>query len=191
MRIDCIDWKRPVIFGASFGVAAVASILTAMGLFYWYHSRPRTWDASKIKGVNSTVSQTFALNGPENKFSGTGFNLIFVLENTSGSDYTVPQNLRLFERSRMSGALQEINAKLDRPFVIPAKERAEIRASIEYGCDSAEMKKSKETALDGDDCFKDEFGDVTDFVGFDDDSHTRLNLPKPSYVAAKWANGSL
>jgi hypothetical protein len=173
-----------MIFGASFGVAAVVAIVAALGLFRWYSSRPKPWDASTIKGVSSTVTQTVTLNEKENKFIGAGFEMTFILENTSGRDYTVPQNLRLFERANKSGALQELNAKLDHPFVVPAKEKADFRAGVEYRCSTLDMDTGKETERDHAICFNEEFGDVAEFVGFDDETHTRLNLPKPTYTGA-------
>ena len=173
-----------MIFGASFGVAAVVAVVAALGLFRWYSSRPKPWDASTIKGVSSTVTQTVTLNEKENKFIGAGFEMTFILENTSGRDYTVPQNLRLFARAIKSGALQDINAKLDHPFVVPAKEKAEFRAGVEYGCSTIDMDTGKKTERDDANCFKEEFGDVAEFVGFDDETHTRLNLPKPTYTGA-------
>jgi hypothetical protein len=62
-----VDWKRSAIWGASFGVAAVLVVVAALGLFHWNSSRPKSWDASTIKGVSSTVTQTFTINEKENK----------------------------------------------------------------------------------------------------------------------------
>ena len=177
------DWKRSAVVGASFGLAVAVALIAAAGLFYWYSSRPQSWDSSTIKGISTTVSQTFELNEQQKQFTASGFMLVFILENTSRKDYTVPQNLRLFERSSKTGALEEVKAKLDHSFVVPAKEKTAVNASIEYGCGDEDLETGKTTERDGPTCFKDAFGNVTEFVGFDDSTHTRLNLPKPVFYA--------
>jgi hypothetical protein len=176
------DWKRPVVIGASFALTVVAATIAVVGIFHWYNSRPPSWDASTIRGISTTVSQTFDLSEQRKEFTASGFMLVFVLENTSGRDYTVPENLRLFERSRKTGALEELKARLDHSFVVPAKEKTEVHASVEYGCSTEDLETGKTAERDGGTCFKDAFGSVTEFVGFDDNTHTRLNLPKPIYA---------
>jgi hypothetical protein len=176
------DWKRHAVIGAGFGLTVGATIVAAVGLLYWNSSRPRPWDATTIKGISTTVSQTFDLDEQRRQLTASGFTLVFILENTGGRDYTVPQNLRLFERSSKTGALEESNAKLDQSFVVPAREKAEVHTRIEYGCSTEDLESGKRTERDGGACFKDAFGDVTEFVGFDDNTHTRLNLPKPTYI---------
>jgi hypothetical protein len=57
-----IDWKKPAIFGAAFGIAAVLTAIAAFGIFYWYSSRPTSWDADTIKSISTTAVQTFTLN---------------------------------------------------------------------------------------------------------------------------------
>lgn len=182
-----IDWKRSAVVGASFGLAVAVALIAAAGLFYWYSSRPQPWDASTVRGISTTVSQTFDLDEQHKQFTASGFMLVFVLENTSRRDYTVPQNLRLFERSSKTGALEEVKGKFDHSFVIPAKDKTEVNASIEYGCSDEDLETGKTTERDGPTCFKDAFGDVTGFVGFDDSTHTRLNLPKPVFYGGSSA----
>jgi hypothetical protein len=175
-------WKKTLLraAGVGAGFAFVAALIVGAAL-WWYSSRAQSWDASTIKGTNTTVSQTFDLDEQKKDYIASGFMLVFILQNTSGKDYTVPENLRLFERSSKSGALEELKVKLDHPFVVPAKEKTEVHASMEYGCSDEDMATGKTTERDGATCFKDAFGNVTDFVGFDDATHTRLNLPKPIF----------
>ena len=175
------DWKRPAVFGASFGLGAGTIVVAAVGFFYWHSSRLQSWDANTIKGLSVTVSQTFDLNEQQKNFTASGFMLTFVLQNTSGKDFTVPQNLRLFERSSKTGALEELNAKLDHSFVVPAKEKAEVHANVEYGCSDEDLATGKTTERDGAACFRDAFGGVAGLVGFDDSTHTRVDLPMPVF----------
>src|SRR5882757_3558946 len=143
------DWKRPTVIGASFGLTAAVALIATAGLFHWYSSRPQSWDSSTIKGISTTVSQTFDFDEQQRQLNASGFMLIFILENTGGRDYTVPQNLRLFERSSKTGALEEVKAKLDHSFVIPAREKTEVHASVEYGCSTEELETGKKTERDG------------------------------------------
>src|ERR1039458_9770447 len=92
------DWKRSAVVGASFGLAVAVALIAAAGLFYWYSSRPQSWDSSTIKGISTTVSQTFDLNEQQKQFTASGFMLVFILENTSRQDYTVPQSAGAWRR---------------------------------------------------------------------------------------------
>lgn len=143
------DWKCPAVIGASFALTAVVVVLALLGGFYWYRFRPQSWDASTIKGITTTAAETFNLDEQKHEFTASGFVLTFVLENTSKSDYTVPENLRLFERSSKSGALEELKAKLDHPFAVPAKEKTEVRATVDYGCSEGDMTTGKTSERDG------------------------------------------
>jgi hypothetical protein len=155
------NWKRAAVIGASFALTAVVAIIAIVGIFHWYSSRPQSWDTSTIRGISTTVSQIFDLDEQRKEFTASGFMLVFVLENTSGRDYTVPENLRLFERSSKTGALEEFKAKLDHSFVVPANEKTEVRASVEYGCNTEDLATGKTTERDGGTCFKDAFRSVT------------------------------
>jgi hypothetical protein len=73
-----IDWKRYAITGASFGVALAVALIAAAGLFYWYSSRPPSWDSSSVKGISTTVSQTFNLDEQQKQFTASGFTMAFV-----------------------------------------------------------------------------------------------------------------
>jgi hypothetical protein len=171
--------KKTAIFGAAFGIAAMLTMFAIFGLLHWYGSRPKPWNAETIRSISTTATQSFTLDEKANSFTGTGFDLAFVVENRTASDYTVPQDLKLFKRNRRSLALEEFNAKLEHPFMIPAKERAEIQAEVEYGCNTLELETGKKTERDAQTCFNDAFGDVAGFVGFDYETRTRLNLLNP------------
>ena len=133
--------------------------------------------------MSTTVFETFDFDEKQRSFVGSGFMLTFVIQNTGAKDYTLPQNLRLFKRSDKTGALEEVNMKLDHAFIVPAKDSAQFNASVEYGCSDEDTETGKVTERDGVKCFNDAFGNVTEFVGFDDNTHTRLNLPKPVFYA--------
>ena len=152
------DWRRPAVVGASFGVTVVVAIVGVIAIFHWYSSRPQSWDASTIQGISTTVSQTFTLDEKKKTVTASGFTLAFILENTSGRDYTAPENLRFFKRSRKNGALEELDAKLEHSFVVPAKEKTEVHASVEYGCSNEDLETGKTSDRDGPTCFKDAFG---------------------------------
>lgn len=177
------DIKKTAAFGAGFGVAVVIATAAA----YWLTSRPKGWDSNSIKCPKLTVLQTFTdvpanpHTGEVEHFEGSGFSVEFILENHTRNDYTVPQDLKLFTRDDRSSALSELKVTFDHPYVIPANERAEVDANVEYSCVSSEMDTGKRTEQPEQECFNDEFGHVAEFVGFDYVTHKRLDLPRPTF----------
>ena len=173
--------KRVALFGACFGVAAALTVIVAVVVRQWYASR-KPWDADSIRCLSSSAHEFYndpPSSGPWTWKAG-GFEFSFVLENTTNRDYTVPQDLQLLEREESSGALDDfVGAKLDHSFLIPAKERALLRVTVERSCSTIDSETRHETERDPQTCFKDAFGTVVDFVGLDSQTRTRLNLPKP------------
>jgi len=167
--------------GAAFGVAAVLTLFMGFAPIHWYTSRPKAWNADAIKGISTTVGETFEIDGKN--MTGTGFYLSFVVENKLGKDYTLPTNVKFFKRSQKSQALEETTITLDHAYSVPAKERAQIQANMQYGCQNEEIETGKTTERDGRECFQDAFGDVSEFVVFDYESRIRLTLPKPIFYA--------
>jgi hypothetical protein len=179
------DWKRPALWGAGFGVAATLTLFVGFALIHWYTSRPKAWNADVLKGISSTASQYFSFDESDkvSKFKGDGFHISFIVENKTGKDFTLQQNTTFYKREVKSQALEELNLTLEHAYVIPAHERAEVVASIEWSCREGDpdMKITKER--DGKECYQDALGDVSEIVAFDYDSRIRLNLPKPSFYA--------
>jgi len=122
-----------------------------------------------------------SVTGEPEHFDGSGFRLEFVLENKTRNDYTVPSDFKLFSRDDRSSALSEIKVTFDHPFVVPAKERAEVTADIEYSCRTENMETGITTERPADDCFNEEFGHMSGLVGFDSATHTRVDIPKPTF----------
>jgi hypothetical protein len=183
------DWKRSVLWGASFGIAAALTLSISLAVIYWCTSRPKAWNVNAIKGISSTADEYFDLDN--NKFKGGGFRAVFVIENTTSADITLPQDLRFYKREMKSQALEEIKLTLIHQFVIPARERAEITAHMEYSCSESDLDTGVTTEREGKQCFQDAIGDVSEFVAFDNTSHIRLNLPKPVFYAGKEATRDL
>jgi hypothetical protein len=176
------DIRKVAVFGAAFGVAAVLSTVAV----YWFASRPKGWDARSIKCDRLTIVPSYTdvpanhAAGEKEHFEVSGFSVEFVLENTTRDDYTVPVDLKLFAREEPSLALTETQVKLPHPYVIPAKERAEVDASMDYSCGNTD-EAGKTTQRPEQECFNDAFVRISGFVGFDSSTHTRLDLPKPTF----------
>ena len=179
------DWKRPVLWGATFGVAAVLTLFTLLAATHWYTSRPKAWNADAIKGISTTAVETSTLDESDkvSKLQGSGFSISFIVENKTGKDFTLQQNTKFFKREAKSQALEEIKLTLEHPYVIPAHERAKVVASMEWGCREWNLDTGIARELDGKECFQNALGDVSEFVVYDYDSRIRLNLPKPSFYA--------
>lgn len=168
--------KKIVAFGAAFGISVV---LAACGL-YWLLSRPRGWDGHSVKGISVMVFQSY--RGDAGNFSPSGWDLQLVLQNDARSDYIFPVNFKLFTRDATSSALREMKVAIDHPYIIPAKEKTEVRVQIAYSCESTDLETGKTTQSPSRECFNDAFGHSSGFVGFDYATHTRVDLPKPEYA---------
>ena len=179
------NWKRPVLWGAAFGAAAVLTLFVCLALIHWYTSRPKGWNADAIKGISTTASQYFSFDESDkvSKFKGDGFDISFIVENRTGKDFTLQQSTKFYKREVKSQALEEIKLTLEHPYVIPAHERAEVVANMESSCREDNVDTGITRERDGSECFQDALGDVSEFVAFDYDSRIRLNLPKPVFYA--------
>ncbi len=179
-----LDLKKTAAFGAAFGVAAV---LTLAALF-WVVTRPKGWDTGSVKANSLAVSQTLAdvpansTTGEPEYFEGAGFSLKIVLENKARTDYTFPEDFKLFSRNDRSSALSEVKITIDHPYVIPAKERAEVDVRMEWSCTDEETATGKKSERPAQDCFNDVFGHTSGLVGFDYGTHTRIDIPKPTFL---------
>jgi hypothetical protein len=179
------DWKRPVLWGSAFGVAAGLTLLVGLGFIYWFTSRTKEWNSVAIKGISTTASQYFSFDESDkvSKFKGDGFHIAFIVENKTGKDFTLQQNTTFYKREVKSQALEEIKLTLEHAYVIPAHERAEVVSSMESSCREENVETGITRERDGKECFQDALGDVSEFVAFDYDSRIRLNLPKPVFYA--------
>ena len=98
----------------------------------------------------------------------------------ASSGITGPLRPEYAAREEPSLALTETQVKLPHPYVIPAKERAEVDASMDYSCGNTD-EAGKITQRPEQECFNDAFVRISGFVGFDYSTHTRLDLPKPTF----------
>ena len=176
------DWKKPAVFGAAFGVAAALTLPIVGGFIYWLSNRPNGMDTTSIKAVGSRASQTFTVNDEQKEITPSGFELYFVLANTTGLDYTLPEDVRLFKRDGQTQALSELKGRLDHAFFIPVKEKAEVGIEIDYSCSNLNMVTGVTTQRDPVSCYNDAVGAVSGFLALDYKNHIRIELPKPRMV---------
>lgn len=174
------EWKKAAIFGAAFGIAAAITLLAAAGLIYWLSNRPKGLDPAAIKAVTSSAVETFTLDEGKRELTPSGFDLSFVLANTTGRDYTLPEDVKLFKRDATTGALSELKGKPRRAFFIPAKERAEFEIEIECSCADMDMATGITTQRDSQTCYNDAVGTVSGFLALDYSNNIRIDLPKPA-----------
>ena len=137
-------------------------------------------NTAAIKAVSASVSQTFNVNDEKKEITPNGFEMYFVVANTTGHDYTLPDDVKLFKRDAKTGALSELSGKLDHAFLIPAKDKAEIRISLDYGCADEDMVTGVTTQRDSQKCYDDAVGSVNGFLALDYNNHMRIELPKPA-----------
>ncbi len=175
------NWKKIAIFGAAFGAAAGLALSAIGGLVLWLESRPSGMDNSSVKAVTSRASQTFNLSQDQKAMIPTGFELYFVLSNTTRRDYTIPEDAKLFGRDAQTGALSELKGTLDHAF-IPAKDKAEVGLVIEASCGDRDMETGVTTQRDSQTCYRDAVGSDSGFLILDYSNHLRIELPRPTLI---------
>ena len=183
-RDQPINLKRVALFGVCFGMASGVTFFVAAIALQAYRARPKPWDTGSIECLSSSAVPTYNYNPASKQMKQLGFEFAFVLVNTRSTDYTVPQNLKLFKREKSSEALEDFDVPLDRSFVIPPKERVLVRVRVEYGCGVWD-ENDRMTERDPQTCFKDAFDGIEGFVGLDYQTRTRLNLRKPVLSSPK------
>ena len=180
--------KRVTVFGAASGAGAVLAIALVIGMVHWYQSRPEPWHTNAIVGLSATATQTFNYYPESREMKPLGFTFSFIVENKSGRDYTIPKDLKLLKRDKKSEALVEFPAKLDHPYVVLAKDRAEIPVSVEYSCSTFDLDTNRESVRNVRTCFDDALADVAGFVALDYSSKIRIELPKPVLATGQAKN---
>ncbi|MGC2830706.1 MAG: hypothetical protein WB994_13795 [Candidatus Acidiferrum sp.] len=183
-----IGLKKVAVFGATFGAGAVLTTALVVGMVHWYQSRPEPWHTNTIVGLSATAAQTFNYNPKLREMKPLGFTFSFIVENKSGHDYTVPQDLKLLKRDKKSQALVEFPAKLDHSYIVLAKDRAEIPVGVEYSCSTFDLDTNRESVRDVRTCFDDAIADVDGFVALDYSSKIRIELPKPVLATGQAGN---
>ena len=179
---DAQALRKKAVFGAAFGMAAALTLIVAGGFIYWLSHRPKGMDATAIRAMTSSATQTFVEDDAKRDLTPSGFQLIFVLANTTGRDYTLPADVKLFKRDGRTGALSELDGKPRHSFLIPAKDRAEVWIDIEYSCADLNMETGVTTQRDSQTCYNDAVGSVSGFLALDYSNHIRIDLPKPSLM---------
>lgn len=174
------EWKKTAVFGAAFGIAVSITLLLIGGFIYWLSNRPKGLDTTAIKVVSSRASQTFYLDADKNVIAPHGFELYFVLANTTAHDYTLPEDVKLFKRDTKTEALTELSGKPDHAFLIPSKDKAEIGISIEDACSDLNMDTGVTTQQDSQRCYNEAVGALNGFLVLDYKNHIRIELPKPT-----------
>jgi hypothetical protein len=177
------EWKKAAVIGVSFGAAAAITLLVVGGFGYWLFNREKGMNSTAIKAVSSTAWQTSDLDATKRTMTPNGFELYFVLANTTSHDYTLPEDVKLFNRDAKTDALTEFYGKPDHAFLIPAKDKAEIRIHADYGCSDENIDTGVTKQRDPQTCYNDNLGEVKGFLALDYKNQIRIELPKPTLHA--------
>ena len=160
------DWQR--IYLRAAGAAAGIVVLAGIALFvYWYSLKPKSWDTKTISSVSANAG-TFYQFETDDRVKIAGFSLKFVLANNTDRDYTLPLDVKMFERQAGTEALEDFKGKLEHPVLIPAHDRAQATISLNYSCQQFDADGQYQSERDEVTCFNDALGNVSGFVVLDE-----------------------
>jgi hypothetical protein len=179
MREHLTGMKRVVEFRAAFGTGAVLTNALVLDRMHRYQSRPEPWHANTIVGLSATAAQTFTYNPESREMKPVGFTFSFIVENKSGRDYKVPQDVKLLKRDKKSQALVELRANSTTHMLFWRRSARSSLLASNIAVRRSDLDTNREKVRDVRTCFDDALADVGGFVALDYSSKIRIELPKP------------
>jgi hypothetical protein len=170
---------RPVLIGASFGVAfAVVFAMIASG-HTWYLSRPTPWNTRAVTANYGSLE--FSM-----KPANVVITFIYDLENKTDSNYKIAERPDLVIMAKLAdgdvlskrfGDFQTADVVLDAPAFIPAKSKARMALSVSYkypdDFGSTDRRDPNIVAT----CVENRLRELSGVVIFDPFTHYRIDLP--------------
>jgi hypothetical protein len=171
-------WQTTVLRYVSIAFGIAVGVTLTLAALIWFWNRPKSWDTKSITSV-SAEAVPFDSDVNAGNFHTDGFFLRFTLLNNTGTDYTVPTDIKLLERRKDTGALEEFGGKVSQPVLVPSHERAQLTVALDYSCRVFLADGTRGSDRDDPNCFQDAFGEMSGFVLLDSESKVRLDLPVP------------
>jgi hypothetical protein len=156
---------RTFLWGLGFGVGSVL----ALSAVYYYTNRPKGWDSTalRVKHVRSEELDNMDKVNGQWEETTTGIMFTADVENTTGTDITIPKTLNIMQAAK-TGALHGSLLALDRDFFLPAHHVVSV---ILQNSDLCAAK------VGGKFCFDNNFKDEGELVIFDDAPKYEIRIP--------------
>jgi hypothetical protein len=172
------EWKRPAVFGLSFGVGAGLSICIVLGIYGWYKSKPEPWHENWVKASDTTADVIFYGFTAEKAGGKVELEIDTTLENTTARDFTLDiRKMNIYSKSQATGVFTPSDIQVARsPLTLHAGEKTKYSASLDTYC---YQNPDKPAASFEQDCLDKSF--EGGFVIYDGTSKLRISIPKPIY----------
>ena len=169
-----------MIVSASTGAGAVLALTLILVAWRWYTTRETPWDTNALCAIWSEATETFELEATPRNLKHSGFELYFGLENRTSRDITIPTDAVIMNRLSKGGTLAEVlDVRLNKAYLIPAHQRAQITLQLNYGCGEEDLQTGAVHTRDAHICFDSAFAGSEGLALFDQTHRIQVNLPKP------------
>ena len=165
--------KRFILRAFAWGVGCGLTISIILLSVFFYMERPKGWDTRGLR-VKKARAEGFVLFGDRLEEKSTGTLFTIDLENTTGTDITLPQSVMIMEASKETRALHGSLLKLEKEYFIPAHHVVTISLS------NSDLCAAK---VEGQTCFERYFKDEAEIVIFDEGQKYEIHIPIPAFTS--------
>lgn len=162
-------WKRIAIRAVIGGTACGVVLVIGAAVALLFVNRPKEWNNRALKVVHAEAHAFVRWgHGPVAESSGIVFDID--IQNTTGHDVNIPQNLRVQSQSKNTHALRGTLLQLPIEYFIPAHHTVSVSMGSTELC-GAEYDTRK--------CFDNYFKDEEALVIFDEPTRFEIDVPMP------------
>lgn len=162
-------WKRIAIRAAVGGIACGVVLVIGAAVAVYFANRPKEWNDRAMKVVYSEA-RPFAWWGKDLEEKSSGIIFDVNIQNTTGSDINIAQDLSIMSQTRSSHALKGTALQLDRAYFIPARHTVSVSMGSTELC-AANYDPRK--------CCDSHFKDADALVIFDGIGRFKISIPVP------------
>jgi hypothetical protein len=144
------------------------------------------WDTKSVAVVWSEAHEVF--NEKNGEFRIDGFKLDYALQNNTDHDITIPGSATIMQHLTKGGVLVAYSnvAKLRGATFLPARQRAQLSITLQWGCGVWDLKTNKIVQEEQPEaCYARCFAGSDGLVLFDHANHLEVSLQKPIFPKPK------
>ena len=167
--------KRLVILALAWGASCGLIISLVLLSVYFYTQRPKVWDTRAVR-VKAAKAEALSRMDERLEETGSGTDFTVDLENTTGTDITLPSTLTIMQARKGTGSLHDSLLKLDRQYFLPAHHVVSITLANDNLCVAK---------LDPQNCFDAYFGEDSEIVIFDEMLKYEIHISIPAFTRPK------
>jgi hypothetical protein len=165
---------------------AAGVILAALVVAVVIRSIPVRWDTNSVSVVWSKANEFMDVKNGELIYAG--FTLDYALQNNTGHDITIPENVTIMKRLTNGGVLKAYSdgAKPFAATFLPEHQRGQLSILLKWSCGEWDVKTHKLLHdEDSEVCYARAFAGSHGLVLFDHANHLEITLPKPLFPKPK------